>query len=559
MKKNFLFAMAMAAVFAGCSSDDDPVANAGENAKGYLSFAINMPSMNSTRAGWADGTGVFDDGEESEYSVKDATIYLFNDGKVVQQIYTVPTPTTGGTPADQNVTKHIVTSAITASVKPDAALVVVNGKKLPTITANVTTFDEINNAITACSENDFCDATRGANNVAQNIMMSNAPIKVGDAVQTLVPITDSNIKLTAAEAETDAARVNIYVERILAKVSITTTSGDAFEVDADAYTKKADITINNWDLDNTNTKTFPVRKFDSKYLVDTDYQLTISGNTYNRFYGVATNPIRTYFAEDPNYNVHVYNTGETELTDLTTEPNLTISDVDYCLENTFPYDKQFVHNTTRVIFKAQYVLKSESAADVYTLGTDRYLVYKEADILTNIKSFIINKWSDLISGTSISSTVPETSAITPTLSSLESGIVDFASTNLQITGVDFTTPDGVKFLENLNKSLVVTKYKNGICYYEARIKHFGDTSTPWSKGETVNDGAQKHEGRYGVVRNNWYELNVTGISAIGSAEIPTDEPTDPTNPDNPDDEQDQYIAFKINILSWAKRTQDVIL
>ncbi|MBR2035692.1 MAG: Mfa1 fimbrilin C-terminal domain-containing protein, partial [Prevotella sp.] len=98
-----------------------------------------------------------------------------------------------------------------------------------------------------------------------------------------------------------------------------------------------------------------------------------------------------------------------------------------------------------------------------------------------------------------------------------------------------------------------------ICYYEARIKHFGDTSTPWSKGETVNDGAQKHEGRYGVVRNNWYELNVTGISAIGSAEIPTDEPTDPTNPDNPDDEQDQYIAFQINILSWAKRTQDVEL
>ena len=54
MKKNFLFAMAMAAVFAGCSSDDDPVANAGENAlkgEGYVSLALSLPTTPTTSSG----------------------------------------------------------------------------------------------------------------------------------------------------------------------------------------------------------------------------------------------------------------------------------------------------------------------------------------------------------------------------------------------------------------------------------------------------------------------------------------------------------------------------
>ena len=55
-------------------------------------------------------------------------------------------------------------------------------------------------------------------------------------------------------------------------------------------------------------------------------------------------------------------------------------------------------------------------------------------------------------------------------------------------------------------------------------------------------------GRYGVVRNNWYELEVNSIKGIGYAVIP------PTNK-VPDDVLDQYISVKINILSWAKRSQ----
>ena len=67
-----------------------------------------------------------------------------------------------------------------------------------------------------------------------------------------------------------------------------------------------------------------------------------------------------------------------------------------------------------------------------------------------------------------------------------------------------------------------------------------------------DDADGKYLGRYGVVRNNWYELQVSAIKNLGS-------PTIPTAPENPDDENQYYLTFKVNIHSWAKRVQNVIL
>lgn len=87
--------------------------------------------------------------------------------------------------------------------------------------------------------------------------------------------------------------------------------------------------------------------------------------------------------------------------------------------------------------------------------------------------------------------------------------------------------------------------------------------TPWKKSETpkptVSDGAYptanqagNYLGRYGVLRNNWYTVNVEGIKKIGS-------PVVPEVTGDPDDELAAYISVKINVLSWAKRTQGATL
>ena len=69
-------------------------------------------------------------------------------------------------------------------------------------------------------------------------------------------------------------------------------------------------------------------------------------------------------------------------------------------------------------------------------------------------------------------------------------------------------------------------------------------------GESYTDA--KHLGRYGVVRNNWYEINITRISGPGLPEIEDPDP-------DPDDGTEGFVKCAINVLSWARRTQNVEL
>lgn len=103
--------------------------------------------------------------------------------------------------------------------------------------------------------------------------------------------------------------------------------------------------------------------------------------------------------------------------------------------------------------------------------------------------------------------------------------------------------------------------KGGVNYYYVPIRHFDDTETPWSADDKTTsypnaDGKAEQNwlGRYGVLRNNWYVINVSGIEGFGSATIP-----DLKNNTDDDDDLKEYISVKINVLSWAKRTQSTIL
>lgn len=136
------------------------------------------------------------------------------------------------------------------------------------------------------------------------------------------------------------------------------------------------------------------------------------------------------------------------------------------------------------------------------------------------------------------------------------------------------------------------KYADGISYYSARIAHFGggdlpsgdknfaNGETPWSApSEAYNqydkiypkDGQSLHTtpinygvsraaawlGRWGIVRNNWYVLDIKQVEGFGS---PVPEDYSGTGIGNtPDDnpERSYFIAAEIHILPWAKRYQSV--
>ncbi len=87
------------------------------------------------------------------------------------------------------------------------------------------------------------------------------------------------------------------------------------------------------------------------------------------------------------------------------------------------------------------------------------------------------------------------------------------------------------------------KYTKGHMYYAIPIEHFGQATTAGTNPEPL-------EGNYGVVRNNFYQVNIGKIKSLGHGIDDVKEPIVPGDRKKP-----FYIAAKINILSWQLATQ----
>lgn len=532
MKKNFLFAMAMAAVFAGCSSDDEPVAVQGDS-NGFMTFNVELPSISTTRA----MNDQFVEGEDIEYAVDDVTICLLDyTGEILQVETTTPSWTDQG--ADGiNVQRISSTIEVKTEKEPTKVLVVLNNNSNFTLTTG-DTFD--NEVLISKNSSNFIKDQSATNKVAKGITMTNAAIvNASNIIKTLTPVTTDNICKTQAEAL--ANPVEVYVERIVAKVSVTSSASFT----SDIPTGMTSITLNNWELDITNTATYPVRKTSDDWLVKENFKSDHSSYTkddINRMIGTATVPQRVYWAIDANYadadkagSVYTYGFDHASVVDNA------MTDVDYCLENTFDITNQKQDQTTRVVFKATI---APSAAG-YTPGDNFFTKGNSSDIWT------IGTLSTEIQTVATNEGVKVGTINNSVLTDAVAGKLTLNETNLStLLGV---TIDPAKATAISAKLGDIVCYEDGICYYVARIKHFGDDLTPWTvEDPRYNNDNKKWLGRYGVLRNNWYELNVTGIKKLGTPTIPTPE-------DTWDDEVEQYMVYKINILSWAKRTQDVEL
>lgn len=532
MKKNFLFAMAMAAVFAGCSSDDEPVAVQGKD-NGFMTFNVELPSISTTRA----MNDLFEEGENIEYAVDDVTICLLdNTGNILQVENTTPSWTDQGDDG-LNVQRISSTIEVKTETAPTQVLVVLNNNGNFTLTKG-NTFD--NAILSSKNSSDFIKDQTATNKVAKGITMTNAAIvNASNIIQTLTPVTAANICKTQAEAL--ANPVEVYVERIVAKVSVTGTTSFTSGIP----TGMTSIELNNWELDITNTATYPLRETLADWLVKDNFKSDHAGYTagdINRMIGIETNPQRVYWAIDPNYKdadktLGVYNNGF----DMISTVDNAMSDVDYCLENTFDITNQNQDQTTRVVFKATIA----PSATGYTPGDNFFTKGNSSDIWT------IDALSTEIQTVATNEGVTVGTINNSVLTDAVAGVLTLdASTLSTLLG---TTVDAAKATTISDKLGEINCYEDGICYYVARIKHFGDDLTPWTvEDDRYNNDNKKWLGRYGVVRNNWYELNVSGIKKLGTPTIPTPENT-------PDDEVEQYMVYKINILSWAKRSQNVEL
>ena len=579
-----LFGMAvMATALVGCSSNDnlapDGKDNVGKAGTAYAKFTIQLPTVSGTRAVDPNTGAEFDGGTANEYAVNDAQLVIFektgaSDGEGDYKfVETVPIgnlePWNNQTQANQGVTRYAdITAKLDNVALNDSgdkyyALFILNNDgeskvKLPT-SGTYSAWNVANNAQGAAA---FLNSRNG-------FYMSNAPLLKSGEPQTLVPI--KGVYSTKAEAQNKPA-TTVYVERGMAKVTIGSTSFASKPVDATSSTIYSEdkVQITNWTLDVMNQKTFPVHA--TTGLTD---KFTNIWSTA-RFYAGA-DPQRVYWGTDPNYSmtslsdVDAVDACKAQFYLLDREGNTyngvtgsTVTWADqakplYCLENTFDIDNMKQGQTTRVVFKATYTPSALAGA---TAAADKtfFMIGNNPKIWTkaNLEQQIANKAKELLN---------TTGTVTATISGdlLKGGSHLLTTGNVTIKEGTVEKNDDITFAAlntklGLDNTDGIKTYENGVCYYIARIKHFNDL-TPWVSGNpTYRDplltDAQNNEkflGRYGVLRNNWYDLTVTKFSAPGYPDVPV------VNPDVPDDEDTKYINVEVKILDWAKRSQSIEL
>lgn len=591
MKKYKFFALAFATLALGACSNDDIVdqqggstVNPGE--QGYISVALNLPTQPTSRANDA-----YDDGLPVEYKVNDATLLLFKGTSEALATFAgaYELDVTGfadKAPADDNITSTAtlvreITKPSTTGNENIYALVVVNDNGKLTVANETASLGGV--ALTGKTFSDFAEqvlTTNADELTADGFFMSNAPLSNVSGgttataaptatVTTLAVIDPDNIYPTIAEASSNPA-ANIYVERAVAKVTVNAT--DAATV-TDGNPKLAGYEVEGWTFNVANTKTYAVRNVEGADW----WALTRTGVTDYRFLGnvpVAENLYRTYWGYDPNYNTYTaadFTVKSGEELDNTTLLGFGENNPGYCLENTFDIANQIENRTTAVVVKAKLkVTGAEDDGTFYTVNGNTSTIYQKAGVENLVKTRIMD-WLEENKATYIQSGTVDGDDLVVTLSNAttdKGGIISVTSVVLPedaATGITFV--DGQN-LEALNEAfttqvanlvnggtnpLVISYYKDGYAYYDIKIKHFGDDQTPWAQdGQDGYTTAADFLGRYGALRNNWYDITVTGIKNIGSASVP-----DVTN--KWDDPEDNYIAVSINILSWAKRTQSADL
>ena len=586
--KHFFGLAVLAAMTASCSSNNDLVVGggngSGENESGasYASITIDLPTTSGTRAANDD----FNEGTASEYAVNDATLVIFKKGTATsendyQYVETAPLGNLEPWKKDNTKDNGITTEAtITAELKQAAvgengdyyALVILNNEKgtdkkvtLPTGTITYGAWNIANNATAA----NLVDNTKG-------FYMANAPefTKNGTEPTTLVPI--KGIYRTKEEAHSKPG-TTVHVERGLAKVTVGSNSTSDYFAAAGANAKgnkyKSDnVKISSWALDVINKTSFPVHVTTGLKLGATWTDQTIPSyatiwnnvaKTTDRFVSQLTAEgafKRVYWGIDPNYSMNLsdltkckaqFTLAEANGTGVTWNNGSGSDKPLYCLENTFDINNMKQGQTTRVLLKATYtpnILASETDKTFFMIGNS-------SDIWTKatLTAQITSKAEEVLK---------TTTGVTVTLKDklLEGGTHVLDATNVEIkSGEDDKTADVVgkineKLGFDITKGIGIKTYKNGESYYIARIKHFGDDLTPWKEGnKTYDKNNDSWLGRYGVLRNNWYDLTINSISGPGYPDVPE------VKPDTPDDEDTKYINVSVKILDWAKRSQSIDL
>lgn len=582
-----------------CSSEDetygqsevDILSRFNSEGKAWMSLSIPLGTLESTRA------TAFDDGLCDEWKVKDAYILIFagcsESDATFASAYKVDNPALIASGNEQITTTVTIpiddanintgdklylfallnnnSSAITTSSFPAISVAFANGGTEKIINSS-SKFSDLKTITIGGIKND-----------EGYFLMTNATLadaaSTSASLSTLVEVPASYFFPTEAQAEANPAG-HINVERLAAKTTVELPDGLTYSILGNSYADFARGDLS-WALDNYNTSSYAY-----KHLSAVSYQRFVETNAIEAYYPLR---YRTHWAEDINY-ADGATTNFTNYTNVAPSWNsLEGSYPEYCAENTFDVANMKDNCTTSVLVRLQlnegldfYTTSvtgqdvifqppsttleeqgtsasssfSRTRSDKVTYDGSNYATiddYLRTWLMQNnsgfrnwvntyaageVKHVNIELTEDLATGTATVSSVTQTakaSESTEATAFNNLGLVDYFASNIAL-----------KF------------YDDGYCYYRVPIRHFGD-DTPWSSTASMTNNstaqvyggnAASYLGRYGVVRNNWYNISITSVSHVGS-------PIIPALTSDADDKVPQFLNATLSINGWTSHGQNL--
>lgn len=558
--------------------------------KGYVNISLNLPttSGNSTRA-----NDNFDNGLAAEYNVNSAIIALFygadENSATCTWAFELSSNDFQVNSNPNNITSYFASGVRMIQAPAEGqnvyALAIINPTSSFTVSGNVpdenagnavlstqlqvdgTPFTGLLSALNVVANYDASIASTGNNG---NFLMTNAPVSNKASFQTTAPEGFNVTTLAPIDVYTDkslasgAASANpIYVERAVAKATVKVNSNDGILIvdsEVPAF-NEAKVTFDGWVLQNTNKTYFPIHKVDNVW---TGYFNGTLSDEYNRFYSrTLSAPYRVYWAIDNNYsseaaagNFNVF-TNENQPGSWNSVGNNSTAEysgnyVGYCAENTTIAQQMSNDQLTSVLLKSTFTPSGASDGDNFFMLNNTSEIYTEDNFIAWATAILANSSYALTAVQSLA--IKESAAEGKTITDKD-GVK-------ALLEIKISDSDPIELSDNQATTLITAAgnnikfYKDGVTYYNTVvIAHFGNGQTPLTNTDinAVTDYDEaKHLGRYGMVRNNWYELVINSVSGPGEPEIPE-------IPDTPVDQTSSYINCQINILSWAKRSQGVDL
>lgn len=383
--------------------------------------------------------------------------------------------------------------------------------------------------------------------------------------ETLVTINHSDFS-KVKKATTDNINTIIFVQRNVAKIAINNkiiNNGGFNAKNVKIGDFNVQVSLAGWRIEVGNKITYPVMDIEDLPLEDklfyTSSYLQLEDNEYFK---------RVFWSKDPNYKDKT--SGNSIFANGSWKE---IKDPDYCLENTMNYDCMLQGQSTRALFRCRWEFEYSDRNDKenYRQGyfpEDCNFLFNSQEYKKGIFYKIDNQdyfWCQHHLEEQVKKTLknPDNLIVTfKVFKDNEGGYYSLKEFLSVKTGDnEISEKDYDKIAKAIGLSNADAKemgvYENCRCYYVVRIPHFnGVHETPWdglneitkkADGTLIADYNKNHLGRYGVLRNVFYEITVNEIHHLGSPKIP--EIIDDDTDDMP---VEKMMSFDVKVLAWAK-------